>query len=57
MRVTFTLAKVLLSAGAVTLVFSLNSWPHDVAKVWRCRPDDRATSYERADACRPENWR
>ena len=57
MRFALALAKLILVAGVIALVFSFQAVTHDLAKAWRCRPDDRATRYERADACRPESWR
>ena len=57
MKFALAAAKMLLATGAVILAFSLQAVSHDVAKAWRCRPDTFATSYERADACRPEGWR
>ena len=57
MRRLIAAAKVLLSAAGVMLVFSLQAVTHDVSKSWRCRRDTFATTYERADACRPESWR
>ena len=50
------IANVLMSAATITLVFSCDA-VHEASQAWRRRPDDRDTTYERADACRPESWR
>ena len=57
MHRVWTVAKVLLCAGAVILIFSPQAVTHDAAKAWRCRSDSLMTRYERADSCRPESWR